>query len=450
MRKPLIVWLFLCMAAYPAVEPEFHIPFEKFKLANGLRVILSRDTSLPVIAVYMVYDVGARSEDKGSGGFALLLEHMMFDGSANVKKGEHAGYVHSNGGELNGTAHLDYTDFYDVLPSNRLALALWLEADRMRSLAITEDNLRIGKETVQQEKRRVYEGQPYRGAIADKWAPLIFSEPHNTRSAMASADDLAAATVDSVATFFRTWYAPNNAVLTISGDFAAADARKMVEQYFGDIASQPQPPRPALSEPARAEGKTLTVPDPLARVPAGVIGWPAPKRHTPDWYALYVLDAMLTAGRSSKLEMEMMKGRQSVLQVDENLGWPSATPLDFKDPGYFAAFLIYKPNFTPEDVVTQYQQVIDDIAANGIRATELRRVKAVMKLSKANGLQSSLERARQLGVAEVIDGDAGAVDRDYAGVLAVTAEQVQTAARKYLLAARRDVMIVRPAPGAAK
>jgi len=146
----------------------------------------------------------------------------------------------------------------------------------------------------------------------------------------------------------------------------------------------------------------------------------------------------------------MMKGRQSVLQVDENLGWPSATPLDFKDSGYFAAFLIYKPNFTPEDVVTQYQQVIDDIAANGIRATELRRVKAVMKLSKANGLQSSLERARQLGVAEVIDGDAGAVDRDYAGVLAVTAEQVQTAARKYLLAARRDVMIVRPAPGAAK
>lgn len=438
--------LVFCMAAYPAPEPDFHIPFEKYKLTNGLRVVLSRDTSVPVAAVYLLYDVGARTEEKGAAGFAHLCERLMFDGSANVKKGEYARYVQSNGGEVNASTHLDYTDYYEVLPSNKLALALWLESDRMRGLAVTEESLKNQKEAIRNERQRNYENQAYRAALADKWPSLIFGNPHNERSVMGSPDDLSAATVEDVTKFFRTSYAPNNAVLVISGDFAVADTKKLIEQYFGDIPAQPQPPRPALNEPARNEGRTLDVKDEHARLPAVVVGWPAPRRHSPDWYALDMLDAVLTAGRGSKLQAELMQGRQSVLQIDENLGWPSASPADFKDPGYYAAILIHKTNFKAAEIVDQYQQVIDGIAATGIDGTELRRVKVVLRLGKATGLQTALERARLLGTLELMDGDPGLADRDYAAFQAVTAEQVQAAVRKYLTAARRDVMTITPAP----
>jgi predicted Zn-dependent peptidase len=159
-----------------------------------------------------------------------------------------------------------------------------------------------------------------------------------------------------------------------------------------------------------------------------------------------MLDAVLTAGRGSKLQAELMQGRQSVLQIDENLGWPSASPADFKDPGYYAAILIHKTNFKAAEIVDQYQQVIDGIAATGIDGTELRRVKVVLRLGKATGLQTALERARLLGTLELMDGDPGLADRDYAAFQAVTAEQVQAAVRKYLTAARRDVMTITPAP----
>ncbi|HZL57663.1 MAG TPA: pitrilysin family protein [Bryobacteraceae bacterium] len=438
-------FLFLCALATAAAEPAFHVPFEKYKLANGMRVILSRDTSVPVTAVYVVYDVGARSEEKGRTGFAHLFEHMMFEGSANVKKSEHFKYVQSNGGEVNGSTHLDYTEYYEVMPSNKLELALWLESDRMRGLTITEENLRNQKDAVHQERLRNYDNQPYRAALADQWLPLIFGDFHNAHSTIGSPEDLNAATVADVSDFFRTYYAPNNAVLVISGDFAAAEAKKMVDRYFADIPSQRPPVRPNLGELPRAEGKTLMVTDERARIPAVVIGWPAPKRHSQDWYALDMLDAVLTSGQGARLRMELMKGRQSVLQVDENLGWPSSSPVDFKDPGYFTVILAHKPNFKGPEIVEQYQQVIDAIAETGIDSAEMNRARAVRRLENANSLQTALERARLLGIFEVLDGDPAMIDRSYASLLEVTAQQVQAAAKKYLTASRRDVMVIQAA-----
>jgi predicted Zn-dependent peptidase len=433
-----------------AAEPDLRIPFEKYKLANGLRVILARDTSVPVAAVYMLYDVGARTEEKGSIGFAHLFEHMMFEGSANVKRGEFAKYIQSNGGELNASTHLDYTEYYETLPSNKLPLALWLESDRMRAPAISEDNLKSLKESIANEKRRDYDTQPYRGIISNQWPGLIFSDPHDTHSVIGALDDLNAATVDDVTRFFRTYYAPNNAVLVISGDFTSADARKLVDRYFADIPSQPQPRRAALAEPARAAGKQLVAADPVARVPALIVGWPAPRRHTPDWYALNMLDAVLTAGKNSRLAAELVNGRQSVLQLDANLGWPSATPQDFKDPAYYAALIIHKPTFLPKEIVEQYQQVLDSIAGTGLDSGELRRARAVLRFARLNGLLTALDRARTLGIYELMDGDAGLIDRDFTNLMAVTGDQVQAVAKKYLSAERRDLLEIRPAAGAAK
>jgi predicted Zn-dependent peptidase len=422
-------------------EQAIHIPFEKYKLGNGLRVVLARDSSAPVIAVYVIYDVGARVEEKGRTGFAHLFEHMMFEGSANVKKGEHFRQIATNGGEVNGSTHLDYTDFYETLPANRLALALWLESDRMRGLAITEENLRIQKEAVKQERRGNF-SQPYREAIA-QWPAFAFGNFHNAHPVIgASADDLDAATVDDVSKFFYDWYAPNNAVVTISGDFDPAEAKKLVGGYFGDIAAQALP---KLTEAPRAEGRTATIKDPLARVPALIAGWPAPARHSTDWYAIQMIDAVLTSGEGARLKLQMLKGRQSLLQADANLGWPAATALDFKEPADYATIFVYKPNYSAEEILAQYQAEVDRIARDGVGGTELGRVKAVLRFQMASGIQTALSRAKLLGIGELMDGDAGGAEKDAANLLSVTSEQMQAAAKKYLAAGRRDVMVIEPA-----
>lgn len=451
MRKPAGILAALCAAAsltFAAAESDFHIPFEKYKLQNGMRVVLARDTAVPVIALYMIYDVGARSEEKGRTGFAHLFEHMMFEGSANIKKGEHFKYVQANGGQMNGSTHPDYTDYFETMPSNKLALALWLESDRMRSLAITAENLKDQQEAVKQERRLRVDNEAYNAAIIEKWPALVFSNFQSSHSLIGSFEDLEAASVDDVSKFFKTYYAPNNAVLVIAGDFETADAKKLVEQYFGNIPAQPQPARPDMTEPVRTEGRTETVADPHARVPAVVIGWPAPKRHSQEWYAIGMLDAVLTSGESSRLKLDLVKGRQSLVQFQSDLGWPFAGFNDFKDPGEYAAFALYKPNYSAAQIVDQIQQEIDRIAKDGVDEQELARVKAVQRFGRISSLQSSLARARLLGQYELLDAKPEMVDQDFTNLFQVTSAQIQAAAKKYLTAARRDVLAIQPAPPA--
>jgi predicted Zn-dependent peptidase len=447
MRKLVPLLLSLC-ATLPVwgADADIHIPFEKYKLKNGMRVVLSRDTAVPVIAVYAIYDVGARSEEQGRTGFAHLFEHMMFEGSAHVAKGEHFKYIQSNGGTMNGSTHPDYTDYFETLPSNKLGLALWLESDRMRSLAITAENLKNQQEAVKQEKRLSFDNQPYATAIVENYPKLVFGNFQSSHSLIGSFEDLNAAGVDDVAKFFKTYYAPNNAVLVIAGDFQAADAKKMVEQYFGDIPAQPQPKRPDMTEPVRTEGKTETVPDQHARVPGVIIAWPGPTRHSADWFAINMLDAVLTGGESCRLQLDLVKGKQSLIQYQTNPGWPFESAIDYKDPNEYAAFLLYKPNFQAQQVVEQFQGEIDRIAKDGVAAKELDRVKAVLRYSKASSLQTALERAKALGIYEMLDGKPELFDQDYTSLFKVTSAQMQAAAQKYLAAKRRDVLIIQPAP----
>src|ERR1051326_3717931 len=255
--KKLIACSLLLSGAFLAHTAEVTVPIEKFQLKNGLRVIVSPDHAVPVLAVYMIYNVGSRSEEKGRTGFAHLFEHMMFEGSANVPKGMHFATVESNGGNLNGSTHPDFTDYYEVLPSNKLATALWLESDRMRSLAITDENLKNQKEAVKQERRLSFDNQPYQTAIVDVWPSLIFGNWQSSHSLIGSFEDLNNATVQDVAKFFKTYYAPNNAALAIVGDISIPEAKKEIEAYFADIPSQPQPKRPDLTEPPGFQPHTV-------------------------------------------------------------------------------------------------------------------------------------------------------------------------------------------------
>ncbi len=237
-------------------------------------------------------------------------------------------------------------------------------------------------------------------------------------------------------------------MLSIAGDFQTADAKKLIEDYFGDIPQQPQPKRLDMTEAARSKGKTETAQDVHARVPGLIVGWPAPARHTPEWYALNMVDAVLTGGESSRLRLNMIKGKQSLLQYQTNLGWPFAGPQDYKEPAEYAAFLVYKPNFKGEEVLGQFQDEIDKIVKNGIPAKELERVKAVLRYSKVQGLQTSLGRAQLLAQFEALDGKPEMLEQDFTNMFAVTAAQIQAAAKKYLTAERRDVLYIQPAPPA--
>ncbi len=266
--KYIFTILILLCAVLQAAQPV--IPMEKYSLKNGMRVILSRDPAVPVVTIYLMYDVGARAEEKGRTGFAHLFEHMMFEGSANAPKGMHFKTIQANGGTMNGSTHPDYTDYFETLPANKLAVGLWLEADRMRSLNITDENLKNQKEAVKQERRLRFDNQPYSTAIVDRWPELAFQNWQNSHSLIGSFDDLNAASVEDVAKFFKTHYAPNNAVLAIVGDIQIPEAKKLIETYFGDIPSQPKPRTPDLAEPS-PKSRTDVYHDALARVPGVVV-----------------------------------------------------------------------------------------------------------------------------------------------------------------------------------
>src|SRR5438309_4518147 len=249
------IWLSLAIAAV-VYGADMKVPFEKYTLKNGMRVILSQDNIVPVVAVYITYNVGSRSEEKGRTGFAHLFEHMMFQGSANAPKSVHFQTVEANGGSLNGSTHPDFTDYFELLPSNKLAVGLWLESDRMRSLASNDANLTNQKEAVKEERRLSFDNRPYNTAIVDVWPQLAFQNWQSSHSLIGSFEDLNAASVDDVAKFFKTYYAPNNAVMVIVGDIQIPAAKKLIEDYFGDIPAQPKPERPDLSEPADPKARS--------------------------------------------------------------------------------------------------------------------------------------------------------------------------------------------------
>jgi predicted Zn-dependent peptidase len=425
---------------------DMKIPFEKYTLKNGMKVILSQDHAAPVVTVYMLYNVGSRSEEKGRTGFAHLFEHMMFQGSANAPKGVHFKTVEANGGSLNGSTHPDFTDYFETLPSNKLAVGLWLESDRMRSLAITAPNLANQKEAVKEERRLSFDNRPYNTAIVDVWPQLAFQNWQSSHSLIGSFEDLNAASVEDVTRFFKTYYAPNNAILSVVGDIQIPEAKKWIEAYFGDIPSQPQPHHPDLSEPEKFTPRTEVHKDPLAGVPAVVVGWPGPPRRSADFNALVMLDALLTGGDSSRFSLDLVKGKKSVINYEANPGWPFASASDYKDPALYAMNLLHNPKFTGKEIVGQVQDEIAKIQNDGVDIKELERARTFLRATRIKDLQSALTRATLLAQYEMFDGNPELIASELDTFLAVTPQQVQAVAKKYLVPEKRVVLEIVPAP----
>src|SRR6476620_8791470 len=282
----------------PVGAQSLQVKFNDVKLKNGLRVIISEDHTAPTVSIAVNYFVGSADEKARRTGFAHLFEHMMFKGSENVGPGEHPALIFSNGGTMNGTTNQDRTLYFETLPANQLELALFLEADRMRSLDINKPNLDNQRNAVQEERRLRVDNQPY-GHTFEKTGEQAYDNPAYKHSVIGSMEDLNAASVDDVATFFKTYYAPNNAVLSIVGDVDTKLTLAMVRRYFEALPAQPAPAAVDMTEPAQTEERRTTIEDGLARLTRLDMVYKIPPSSSPDADALQVLGTVLSSGRSS-------------------------------------------------------------------------------------------------------------------------------------------------------
>jgi zinc protease len=412
-------------------------PLQQFTLANSLRVILCEDHAVPVVSVALYYDVGSRNEKIGRTGFAHLFEHMMFQGSENVPKAAHFQYIFNAGGTMNGTTSTERTNYYETLPASHLPLALWLESDRMRSLKVTQENLDNQRNAVQEEKRLRYDNQPYVNAFL-RINELIFKNPANAHSTIGSMEDLDAATIADVQEFFRIYYAPNNAVLTIVGDFDSAEATAQVRQYFEGIPSQPPPPPVDVSEPEDVAQTQEVYNDKLAPAPAFVLGWKIPPRRTTDFYALSLAADLIFEGDSSRLYQKLVKGDESVVSIQGGID-------ERRGPSALYIFALPKPG---EEVAAIRNQIFDEIKAlrtSGPSPAEMEKLQNSLCNDVVRGRQSTMYRAQRLAEYALYDNDPTLFDSELDHYLAITPEQIRGAVERFLDADNRVVLDIVPA-----
>ena len=413
------------------------IPVEQFALANGLRVILSEDHAVPVVSVAVYFDVGSRNEREGRTGFAHLFEHMMFQGSENVPKAGHFQHIFNNGGTMNGTTSSERTNYYETLPANQLPLALWLESDRMRSLKVTQENLDNQRDAVKEEKRLNYDNRPYSNAFL-RLNELVYTNPANAHSTIGSMEDLDDATIDDIREFFRIYYAPNNAVLAVCGDFDSAEARTLVEKYFASIPAQPKPPAADVAETEEVSLRAEVYRDPFAQLPAIMLGWKVPSRRTKDFYPLSLGNDLLLDGDSSRLYQRLVKDEESVVGIQGGMG-------ERRGPSTLYIFAIPKPGHTTEQIRATITEEVERLATEGPTAEEMEKLRNTLLNDAVRSRQSTLFRAQRLAEFALYDGDPNLVNNEIERYLAVTPEEIRDAVRRYLLTDNHSVIEVVPA-----
>ncbi|MFO0694889.1 MAG: pitrilysin family protein [Polyangiales bacterium] len=426
-------------AATAPTSPLDSLPILRETLPNGLRVVMSPDRTVPTVALTVYYDVGSRNEVRGRSGFAHLFEHMMFQGSANVGKGEHFQLVGNRGGSLNGTTSEDRTNYFETLPSNELALGLWLEADRMKSLAVTAENFENQRQTVMEERRQRIDNQPYVPSFLriDELAyGDYFPYAHSTIGDM---QDLVNAPLSAVQEFFRTYYAPNNAVISLAGDFDPAEAMTMIRRYFADIPRRDVPAFTDVAMTPQTAERSETMLDPNASLPAFHVAYHIPPNGEPDHYAIEMLALVLADGDSSRLYQELVKTREICAQI--YLGTQ-----DRRGPDIFSFFAVMSAGHEPREARDVLYRQLEDIARNGVTERELEKARNRARASFVFGIESNLSRSQRLGEHELYFGDANRIRGELDRYLAVTRDDIRRVAGQYFHATNRTVLDVMPPP----
>jgi zinc protease len=406
-------------------------PVEHFRLDNGLRVVLAPDRSVPVVAVSVFYDVGMRNEPEGRTGFAHLFEHLMFQGSANVSKMEHARLVQAAGGTFNGSTHQDYTNYYEALPAEALERALFLEADRMAAPAITEENLRNQIDVVKEEIRVNVLNRPYGAFPWLQLPPVAFESFANTHDGYGSFVDLESSTVDDAVDFFSRYYAPGNAVLCVGGDLDVAETERLVQRWFGPVAAGPVPPVPPTGEPLPTTVRHGVVEDRLAPAPAVALGWrvPDPVGDFDTYLGAVLLAELLSEGDASRLERRLIHDDRVAIAQSSYVGM-FGDPFDVRDATLFTTQVHHPAAVPVERVLDAVHEEVRRVAEHGVPAGELARVQARTEAQLLRQADSILGRTLVFGAAELVHGRAELAGELAARLAAVNPAQIQEAARR--------------------
>ncbi|MDG6104874.1 insulinase family protein [Dactylosporangium aurantiacum] len=423
--------------------PASKYPVERLTLPNGLRVVLTPDRAAPVVGVAVVYDVGIRSEPQGRTGFAHLFEHLMFQGSESLEKLAHFRYVQGSGGTFNGSTHFDYTDYFETLPSNALERALFLEADRMRSPRLTEENLRNQVDVVKEEIRVNVLNRPYGGFPWLRLPPVMFDTFANAHDGYGSFDDLESATVADAADFFDRYYACGNAVLAVSGDFDVATATALIERHFGDVPARPAPVRPDFAEPDLTAERRSSYEDRLAPLPAVAAAWRVPDPITDlEAYLPYVVLAeVLTDGDASRLVERLVLRDRTVTSVGGYVGF-MGEPFAVRDPTALVLQAHLPPGGDVDKVLRSVEEECQRIATDGLTPDELSRTQARMATHLLRDTDAVLGRALQMAVLEQQRGEPELLNQLHTLIGGVTEEQVVAAAAELVPSRRAAVEVI--------
>ena len=427
--------------------PATKYPVERLTLDNGLRVVLAPDRSAPVVGVAVVYDVGIRSEPEGRTGFAHLFEHLMFQGSGNLEKLVHARHVQGAGGSFNGSTHLDYTDYYEVLPSGGLERALFLEADRMRGPRLTEENLRNQVDVVKEEIRVNVLNRPYGGFPWLKLPPVMFSTFPNAHDGYGSFEDLESATLPDAEEFFARYYACGNAVLSVAGDFDVAKVTPLIERHFGDVPARPAPERPDFDEPDLTAEKRESYTDRIAPLPAVASAWrvPDPIHSFDDYLPFLVLAEVLTDGDASRLVERLVQRDRTATSIGGYIGF-MGDEFQVRNPTAMLLQAHMPPGGDAEKVLRTVDEELERLASEGLRPGELARTQARMATHHLRDTDAVLGRALPMAVLELQRGRPDLLNEVPKLVGEVTEAQVVSAAASLRPERRATVEVV---PGAA-
>jgi zinc protease len=432
-------------AAVSAAAPT--IPVEYHKLDNGLRIVLSPDATAPTAAVAVYYKIGFRIEPKDRTGFAHLFEHMMFQGSQNLGKMEFIKLVQSVGGVLNGSTRFDFTNYFQVVPANAVETTLWAEADRMRGLALTQENLANQQGVVKNEVKVNVLNQPYGGF---PWIdmPMAANENwYNAHNFYGDLADLDAATLTDVQAFFKEYYVPANAVVVVRGDIDPARALNWVKQYFGTIPSPPAPKLPDVSEPRQQQERRKSLSYPKAPRPALAVAWHVPARNTPEHYAMGLIDQILLQGKDSRLYQALVQKRGLTGDVDGGINWGLGNMFDIEGPALFMLMLYHDADKADDAILKAVDAEVERLRSEPVPQDELERALVKLRSSYYSNLEGffGFGTANLLASFALFDDDPAKINRIEDAFRKVTPELLQRTAQEWLRPTNRTILTVEAA-----
>ncbi|MBT1707016.1 insulinase family protein [Fulvivirgaceae bacterium PWU5] len=454
-RIPLQAWpaavlaLLLATCSGPEAKKEaadassFNVPVEYYKLDNGLRVVLSEDHHAPTVVVAVYYNIGFRIEPKDRTGFAHLFEHMMFQGSENLGKMEFIKLVQQNGGLLNGSTRFDFTNYFEVMPAHKLETALWAEADRMKGLAITQENLTNQQGVVKNEVKVNVLNQPYGGFPWLDMPQYANENWYNAHNFYGDLKDLDSAKLEDVDKFFKTYYAPNNAVITVVGDFTGGEAKKWVQQYFAPIPAATLPAKPDISEPVQQQEKRHTKEDKLANRPAIAVAYKMPERNTPAYFAMGLIDQLLVQGNDSKLAQRIVQDKGYTDRVSGGINY-LGNMYNYNGPMVWMANLIYDNALPADSILHQFDQAILELDAVSQEDVDLAVVKVRSDLYDTMDRLSGVGRADLLACFALFDDDPNRINVLESEFKKITPDVIKKTAKEYLRTTNRTVLIIDP------